>query len=450
MFKLNHRLSAILLRLTTWVLVFCVLQILVPAQPALAATWLVTKTADTDDDVCDADCSLREAITVAASGDTIRFAVSLLDQTITLTAGELVIDKNLEISGPGATRLAISGNNASRVFHITANRTVSISGLTIRGGRVVVPRTDIGGGGIYNDGILTLTGVLVTGNVVIDDGGGGLGGGIMNDIDAQLSIINSTISQNRVEDSGRGGCFGAGISSSGPLSLFNVTISSNQAVEQGNWCFGVGIDHADAVLNLNFVTIANNTATSTAALGERVVGGGLSMVDGTLNMSNTILAGNSPNNCELFVSVNSGGYNFDYNANQAGTCDFETQNNANDSVGVNPLLGPLQDNGGPVLTHTLLQNSPAIDRIPNGTNGCLAGQTTDARGAVRAGGENRGGPACDSGSFEAASIQQPAALTLVEVGADSSPALFSWLLAGGVVIGLGLAWIIVRRRFSRF
>jgi CSLREA domain-containing protein len=436
-------------RLAVFLLVLLLLQALFPPRPARAATWLVTKIADTNDGVCDTDCSLREAIAVSANSDTIRFAVSLLDQTITLTAGALVIDKDLAITGPGATRLAISGNNASRVFTITANRTVSISGLTIKDGRVLVPRLDIGGGGIYNNGILTLNGVLVTANVVVDDGGGGLGGGIMNDIDAQLTIINSTISQNRIEDTGRGGCFGGGISSSGPLSLFNVTISNNQAVEQGNYCWGVGIDHADAPLTLNFVTIANNTASSTAPVGDRVQGGGLSMVAGILNVSNTIFAGNIPNNCELFVETTSGGYNLDYNANQAGTCNLEAGSQSTDTVGVNPLLTPLQDNGGSVPTHGLQLNSPAVDRIPNGTNGCLAGQTTDARGAVRAGGENRGGPACDSGAFEAASIQQPAALTLVDVQAVGAPSLAPWLVAASVVAALGLTLILARRQFFR-
>ncbi len=447
--NLHYKPPVFLLRLTILALVLLTLQIAIPPRPVRAATWLVTKTADTADDVCDNDCSLREAIKAAASGDTIRFAVNLLDQTITLSGQELVIDKNLTIDGLGASRLAISGNSVSRVFYIQAGRTVSISGVTIKDGRVLVPASGTGGGGIYNQGNLTLSKVWVTANVVIDDGGSGLGGGIMNEEGALLSITNSTISQNRVEDTGRGGCFGAGIASSGSINLFNVTISNNQAVERGDLCFGVGIDQTDAPLNMNFVTIANNTGTSTGSVSAQIQGGGLNMVAGELNVSNTIFAGNQPQNCELYVEINSGGYNFDYNANQGGTCDLEEVNNSNDFVGDNPSLGPLQDNGGSVPTHALLQSSLAIDRVPNGVNGCVAGQTTDARGAVRAGGENRGGPGCDVGAFEYASLQQPAALTLVDVQVSSGLGLAPWLFGAGLVLALALTWALVRRRLSR-
>jgi hypothetical protein len=55
--------------------------------------------------------SLRDTIKAASSGDTIAFAPSLNYQTITLTSGELAISKSLDIAGPGAGSLAISGNN---------------------------------------------------------------------------------------------------------------------------------------------------------------------------------------------------------------------------------------------------------------------------------------------------------------------------------------------------
>src|SRR5215510_14098323 len=72
--------------------------------------------------------SLRQAIIDANAGDTIDFAVT---GTITLTTGELLINKDLIISGPDAASLTISGNKASRVFEVAAGKTVSISGLTI-------------------------------------------------------------------------------------------------------------------------------------------------------------------------------------------------------------------------------------------------------------------------------------------------------------------------------
>jgi hypothetical protein len=60
--------------------------------------------------------SLRADIAAAHSGDQIVFAKWV--HAITLTSGELVLNKNLDIEGPGAVKLTISGNNASRVFDV--------------------------------------------------------------------------------------------------------------------------------------------------------------------------------------------------------------------------------------------------------------------------------------------------------------------------------------------
>src|SRR3954447_8917204 len=82
--------------------------------------------------------SLRAAIKAAASGDKIVFDPGLNGQTITLTSGELAISKSLDIEGPGAGLLAVSGNHAGRVFDISQNQkavTVTIAGLTIEDGQ---------------------------------------------------------------------------------------------------------------------------------------------------------------------------------------------------------------------------------------------------------------------------------------------------------------------------
>ena len=93
-----------------------------------AATLTVNTLLDENDGSCfDGDCSLRDAIQVAATGDTITFSVT---GTIVLTLGQLNVDKDLTISGPGIDSLTLSGNHHSRVFYVTGGN-VTFSSLTI-------------------------------------------------------------------------------------------------------------------------------------------------------------------------------------------------------------------------------------------------------------------------------------------------------------------------------
>lgn len=128
-----------------------------------AATLTVTKVEDTNDGVCDADCSLREAVAAAASGDTVVFS-SLFSspQTITLTLGQIPIDKNLTITGTGQDLLTVSGNNASRIFNISGNLNVVMSGMKLRDGRVGADLSDARGGAIR---VLTGSGDLDLSNM---------------------------------------------------------------------------------------------------------------------------------------------------------------------------------------------------------------------------------------------------------------------------------------------
>src|SRR5689334_6301935 len=77
-------------------------------QPATAATIIVTSPADSGPG------TLRQALAIADNGDTIDVANIL--GVITLTSGELVVNKSLTINGPGADLLAVDGNTTSRVF----------------------------------------------------------------------------------------------------------------------------------------------------------------------------------------------------------------------------------------------------------------------------------------------------------------------------------------------
>src|SRR4030095_3861953 len=90
---------------------------------------------------------------------------------ITLTSGELLVNKSVTISGPGAGQLSVDGNASSRVFHIERG-TVTISSLTITNGYADY------GGGIYSFDFDFTT--LTISNSTISGNSGWLGGGIYN------------------------------------------------------------------------------------------------------------------------------------------------------------------------------------------------------------------------------------------------------------------------------
>jgi len=207
----------------------------VPGRSSLCslATAIITVDSNADTNTPgDNACTLREA-TANANGDNdtsggdcapgggddvIRFASDLNGQTITLSA-TLSISSNLTIDGPGAQQLAISGNDASRVFDITSGA-VEISGVTIQAGHVISEN----GAGIRNAGTLILKNSTVSSNTIAS-GGTTDGGGIFNT--GTLTITHSAIISNTAMGSnGRGG----GVASaSGTLDILNSTISGNTA-----------------------------------------------------------------------------------------------------------------------------------------------------------------------------------------------------------------------------
>src|SRR5262245_61414425 len=193
--------------------------------------------------------SLRDAIKDASSGDTIVFASSLAGQTITLTSHQLSVKKTLHIEGPGASLLAISGNDANRVFDISAGLTVTITGLTITHGRAVGSQ---GGGGILNVGsALTLAGDVLSYNVASNNGNSDAAGGAIRNVNGgTLTVTNSLFTNNQAigGDSG-GNAFGGGIEnpSGSTATLSGCTFAGNKAVggdggnvPNGNPLIGLG------------------------------------------------------------------------------------------------------------------------------------------------------------------------------------------------------------------
>jgi hypothetical protein len=115
--------------------------------------------------------SLRTEINLAHNGDTIVFAPSMAGKTITEIYGELSIGKNLTIQGPGASKLAVSGDG-HRAFEVSAGAHVAVSGLTVEFGGPNGGQDHRGeGAGFLNLGTLTLSGCAVSYNRGTEGGG---------------------------------------------------------------------------------------------------------------------------------------------------------------------------------------------------------------------------------------------------------------------------------------
>ena len=168
---------------------------LAPA-PAQAAMFTVTKTADTDDGLCDADCSLREAVTAADSTNNTAATVIVPPGTYLIPLGVLDIQPfrtgELSILGAGSARTVIDAELAHRAVEVGFGTVTRLQGVTIRNGRFggndipgcSVPHTD--GGGAHNHGVLTLEDVTINGSSASDGGGlaSGTCAGTANDVSA--------------------------------------------------------------------------------------------------------------------------------------------------------------------------------------------------------------------------------------------------------------------------
>ncbi len=354
--------------------------------------------------------------------DTIKFAHSVRG-TILLESALPVLLTDTVISGPGPALLTVARDSRSfqsfRIFTVGKGARTAISGLTIAGGSTAA------GGGINNAGSLSLNnmwimGNLTSGGLVITQGatlGGGIdntgtlsvtdcrftdntaegnanvayGGAIANS--GRLSIIGATFSGNVAQSGSNYDGFGGGIYNSGTLSVMGSTFSGNSATS--------GQDgYGGAINNLGTLSVTNstfNTNSATGVLGSfggaiadsgvisltyitaddnsATTGGGVAIVSGAQSMGNSIdsIFQNSQGGNVAVVagSFTSLGYNLF--SDNPGISHVPT-----DRVNINPLLGPLANNGGDTETQALLSGSPAIR---GGIS--VAGITTDQRGDPR-------------------------------------------------------------------
>jgi hypothetical protein len=239
------------------------------------------------------------------------------------------------------------------------------TGFTVAGGYGGLAQ----GGGLYlTGGALTITTSTIASNQAAG-GPGGLhrvdgpdeGGGLYNS--GTLTVSNSTLSGNSATVSGNtvGGA-GGGIANFGTLAVSNSTLSRNTAGRYGGGIY----THSSRPVTLTNVTVTANRANTA---GGSYHGGGFFGLSGSPVLHNTLIAGNfrdptGTTRDDVFGPLNPSG---DYNLIGDGTGMTGLSDGVNGNlVGsagtpIDPLLGPLQDNGGPTLTHALLSGSPAID-----------------------------------------------------------------------------------------
>ncbi|MEO6052114.1 MAG: choice-of-anchor Q domain-containing protein [Pyrinomonadaceae bacterium] len=394
------------------------------AYERLVTSFTVTKVADTNDGTCDADCSLREAISatnIATTPDNVILFDSTAfnsPQTITLIGSELVVQNNgtLLILGPGVDRLTLSGNRQVRILVNLGS--LAIKGITISqglaaaangnisngGGKMVLDSvvitenvTAYRGGGIANIGSLIVMNSVISNNAANGtslglDGGGGIanqgnltimnskvtgnsarsrGGGIRSENGGSVVIQNSLISGNTAFEGG-GIHYANGDSTRPPLQITNSTVSGNMATHDGGGMATISY----SLISLVNVTVAFNAANLDGS--GTGIGGGIRNDIGTLNLQNSLIAHNIDNGSapDFAGTVTSFGYNLFENTSGTTITGSPTGN----ILGQDPMLDPrLLLNGGMTPNHALRVGSPAID------NGSAASPAlvTDQRGRLR-------------------------------------------------------------------
>lgn len=341
--------------------------------------------------------SLRRAIQDACTGSTITFDMTQVTSPIALTSGQLVIDKDLTIQGPGANLLTVARSTAGgtpdfRILTVSAGSIdTTIKGLTISGGH------NTSGAGLLSNssGTVTITECIVSGNVAGNNAAGGVfnnsitgtinitnssisgnsaalfAGGVLNSF-GTINITGSTVNGNSGSLIGGGGggiTNDAGGQGGGTVNITNSTISGNSAGLGGG---GISLGTSNTVTLTN-VTVTNNRAGS---------GGGIAVSGGgTVTLKNTIIArnfrGTGVTADDIGGTVVAASF---FNVIGTGGSGGLTNGVNNNQVGVaDPKLGLLANNGGPTFTHALLAGSPALDAGSNAISNA-AGLTTDQRG----------------------------------------------------------------------
>jgi CSLREA domain-containing protein len=406
--------------------------LLAAERPAAAADFHVNSVADKvdatpGDGICSTgsllpdgvtpECTLRAAIdevnALSAANPSLLYTVSVMAGTYNLTTNEtckplsvstavLCISANVTLNGADAATTIVDHALVDRDFFVSSGATAAINNMTIQNGAQYGGTYDGGGGGVNNQGVLTLSNdiflnntsqveegggiynggtLIVEGSTFIGNSGCGIaadyaitsiddsyftkntayyGGAAISIYEGSLSISNSTITGNTVSTNGIVSLYGTG------ATVTNSTISNNTIGNAG----AVATDGVGSSLTLNNVTIAGNTAGNS-------VGG---LLASTVTMSNTILAGNTGYDCAVDALTDLG-----HNLVQVpdlGVCNITSPTTL---TGMDAKLGAVAISGGSIPTQEPLAGSPAIGAGSKATPGSGAGACTalDERGFVR-------------------------------------------------------------------
>jgi hypothetical protein len=417
----------------------CTFASLAIADLGAAATFSVTSLADAGPG------SLRSAVLAAntvAGADEIVFAPGL-NGTITLTSGEIAITDDLVITGPGADVLTVSGNRQSRIFNIDAGTDealdVTVSRLTLTQGFAQGP----GGAVLVKAGRVTIRHSVISDSVSESSlpspsfpsaCGGNLGGfDPTSGLSGAFYIEDSTVSGGVAKAAGAVPYSQGGNICSGGVFMERSTVSGGWADSAGG-IFGGGVIRASTISgNLRGAGLYGTWRLEASTISGNIGGGAVLRIEGgTLNSTisgNTYfgiyVTGNPHDPASLIhfrltTFLNNGERNLVVDENSAyafldhsilaGTpqdvpflnveANYSLIENppgevlgTNNILGVDPLLTPLGNHGGPTLTHALLPGSPAIEA---GDPAIPDPPATDQRGFARI-----VGPRIDLGAVEA-------------------------------------------------
>lgn len=368
--------------------------------------------------------SLRQAFLDAsgagpASGDDVRIIIPASIGNITLTTDTLAYDggsggtHNLTLVGNGQTITEDAFQPAS-VIRSQSTGTLRVENLTITSGDPDL----LAGGGIFSQGPLEVDASTVTGNSS-DEAGGGLYA------DSPITVTDSTVSDNQSYDNG-GGIFGDfGVTVVGSTIADNTTADNGGGVFAGNNIVVTSSTIADNTARLgggglfaaDDVVVTSSTVTANTARSNGVGGGGIAADNSAVLVYATVVDNEASNvanvagglvsfgsvialpqgggdNCTAAAGAVTQGWNFSDDL----SCEFtDTAQGDRQGPGLDPLLGPLADNGGPTATRLPQADSPLLNWIPTAScqAGGAAGITEDQRGLTRPSGSG-----CDIGAVE--------------------------------------------------